>query len=87
MERHDCDYHDYMEKVSTGSEGSEGSLKEKVTARYVDGDSYRITNAKEVILEDKPTKTKNFGGSGVTSGNIFKGIKNSKRFAGKLYIV
>jgi hypothetical protein len=76
VERHDCDYHDYMMKHSEG-----GGLKEKVVARYVDGDSYKITNAKEVILEEKPTKTKNFGGSGVTSGNLFKGIKNAKRYS------
>jgi ABC-type glutathione transport system ATPase component len=62
--RHDCDYHDYMEGKGDG-------LKEKVTARYVEGDRYKITNAKEVIVEEIKSK-KNFGGSGVTSGNLFK---------------
>jgi ATPase subunit of ABC transporter with duplicated ATPase domains len=71
--RHDMDYHDFMH-------GKEGGLKEKVTARYVEGDRYKITNAKEVIIEEVKSK-KNFGGSGVTSGNLFKGIKNAKRFA------
>lgn len=64
MQRHDCDYHDYMEQ--------EGNLKEKVTSRYVEGDSYRITNAKEVVVEEAPKSKKNFGGSGVTSGNLYK---------------
>lgn len=75
MERFDCDYHDFM-LMDQG-------LEEKITNRYVLGDRYRITNAKEVVVEDKPKKTKNFGGSGVTSGNLNKGIKNAKRFAGK----
>lgn len=60
------------------------SLKEKVTARYVAGDKYKITNAKEVLVEigedDRKNKKKNFGGSGVTCGNLHKGIKNAKRF-------
>ena len=57
---------------------------EKVVARYVEGDTYRITNAKEVVIEEKSTKSKNFGGSGVTSGNLYKGIKNAKRYIGNL---
>eukprot|EP01038_Epipyxis_sp_PR26KG_P004184 gene4184-5955_t len=74
--RHDCDYHDYMMEFCPDEQ-----LKEKVTARYVEGDGYRITNAKEVVEEEKANKkTKNFGGSGVTSGNLYKGIKNAKRF-------
>eukprot|EP01036_Dinobryon_divergens_P026009 gene26009-34610_t len=49
------------------------------------GDTYRITNAKEVVnVEEKNTKSKNFGGSGVTSGNLYKGIKNAKRYLGNL---
>jgi ATPase subunit of ABC transporter with duplicated ATPase domains len=70
---YDCDYHDFMSKKSDG-------LKEKVESRYVAGDSYRITNAKEVVIEEVKSK-KNFGGSGVTSGNLFKGIKNAKRYS------
>lgn len=81
MEKHNCDYHDYMHKDENVEQGG---LKDKVVARYVEGDSYRITNAKEVIVEEKSSKTKNFGGSGVTSGNLFKGIKNAKRFVGNL---
>ena len=72
--RHDCDYHDYMEGKSDG-------LKEKVTSRYVEGDRFKITNAKEVVVQQEVKSKKNFGGSGVTSGNLFKGIKNAKRFA------
>jgi hypothetical protein len=60
-------------------------LRQQVVARYVEGDSYRITNAKEVLnVEEKSTKSKNFGGSGVTSGNLHKGIKNAKRYLGNL---
>ena len=41
----------------------------------------RITNAKQIIIrEESDNKKKNFGGSGVTSGNLFKGIKNAKRY-------
>ena len=65
MERHDCDYHDFMEKA--------GNLKERVTSRYVEGDAYKITNAKEVVVQEKEKSKKNFGGSGVTSGNLGKG--------------
>lgn len=60
------------------------SLKEKVVARYVAGDKYKITHAKEVLVdvgeEARKNKRKNFGGSGVTCGNLNKGIKNAKRF-------
>jgi hypothetical protein len=72
--RYDMDYHDYMEMQG-------GVFKEKVVGRYVEGDSYRITNSKPVLIEMKQGKSKNFGGSGVTSGNLNKGIKNAKRFA------
>ena len=72
--RHDCDYHDFM----MGTEKSD--LKEKVEARYVENDKYRITNAKQVIIQEDTKKKKNFGGSGVTCGNLNKGIKNAKRF-------
>lgn len=73
VRRYDSDYHDYMN-------GKDDGLKEKVTARYVEGDRFKITPAKEVIFEETKSK-KNFGGSGVTSGNLFKGIKNAKRFS------
>lgn len=79
MEKHNCDYHDYMHK-----DMEEGGLRDKVVSRYVEGDSYRITNAKEVVIEEKSTKSKNFGGSGVTSGNLYKGIKNAKRYQGNM---
>ena len=72
--RHDCDYYTYM-GLKDG-----GLFKERVTSRYVDGDKYKLTNAKEVVVEEVKSK-KNFGGSGVTSGNLFKGIKNAKRFS------
>ena len=73
VQRHDYDYHDYMNQF--------GDLKDKVTSRYVSGDSYQITNAKEVVVEEQTKSKKNFGGSGVTSGNLNKGIKNAKRFS------
>lgn len=74
--RHDCDYHDFIN-------GKGSDLKEKVEARFVEGDKYKITNAKEVIIEEaKNEKKKNFGGAGVTSGNLNKGIKNAKRYVG-----
>lgn len=73
VQRFDMDYHDYME-----FQGSD--FKDKVTSRYVEGDRYRISNAKPLVIEEKNTK-KNFGGSGVTSGNLNKGIKNAKRYS------
>jgi ATPase subunit of ABC transporter with duplicated ATPase domains len=73
MQRHDCDYLDYML--------GRGGLKERVESRYVKGDSYRITAAPEVQVEKKERSKKNFGGSGVTGGNLNKGIKNAKRFS------
>jgi ATP-binding cassette, subfamily F, member 3 len=72
MKRFDCDYYDYMY--------GEDDLKAKVTARYVEGDTKRIVNAKEVVVAQPKKSKKNFGGSGVTSGNLFKGIKNAKRY-------
>lgn len=76
VHRHDCDYHDYM-LMQDGA----GELKEKVTSRYVAADAeHRISNAKPVVVvEEKSTRSKNFGGSGVTCGNLHKGIKNAKR--------
>lgn len=50
--------------------------------KMITGDKYQITNSKEAAVEDNSTKKKkNFGGSGVTGGNLFKGIKNAKRFS------
>ena len=74
--RYDCDYHDFMNR------GEKGSLKEKVEARYVENDRYVIKNAPVIEIEDDAgkKKKKNFGGSGVTGGNLNKGIKNAKRF-------
>jgi len=68
--QHNCDYHDYMMEKD--------GLQEKVEGRYVSGDKYRITNMQEVVRKTK--EKKNFGGSGVTCGNLNKGIKNAKRF-------
>ena len=70
--RFDCDYHDFMNQKEP--------LREKVEARYVEGDKYRITNAKEVVIVENEKSKKNFGGSGVTAGRLNKGIKNAKRF-------
>lgn len=76
IERHDCDYHDYLSKIG-------GTLKERVASRHVDGDKYRISNAKPIVarFDDDRNRKKNFGGSGISSGNRFKGIKNAKRFS------
>lgn len=57
-----------------------GTLREKVEGRYVDNSpKYRISNARENTVAEKPSRTKNFGGSGLTSGNPLKGVKNAKR--------
>jgi hypothetical protein len=82
----------YNTEGGLGSDSSAGtvqklSLKAKVMERNVDGDKYRITNAKKVLVdfnaEDRKSKTKRFGGSGVTCGNLYKGIKNAKRYEGR----
>jgi len=41
VERYDCDYHDFM-----NVKGEE--FMAKVTGRYVEGDKYKVTKAKEV---------------------------------------
>jgi ATPase subunit of ABC transporter with duplicated ATPase domains len=57
------------------------SLKDRIASRYIKGDTKnRISKAKNVILKKKNERTKNFGGSGVRSGDPFKGIKNAKRY-------
>ena len=56
-------------------------VQEKVAARLVAGDAREIGNAKKIdlkALEGKDRK-KNFGGSGTTSGDKTKGVKNAKR--------
>lgn len=76
VSRFDCDYHDFMARKDDS-----GALMQKVTSRYVEGDRYKITNAKDVVIQESKEKNKkNFGGSGVTSGDKFKGIKNAKRY-------
>jgi hypothetical protein len=74
----DCDYHDYLVKIG-------GSLKEKVTNRHVEGDKYRISNAKPILakFDEDRNRKKNFGGSGISSGNPFKGVKNAKRYSAR----
>ena len=74
VNRYDCDYHDFM-----NLRGEE--FMAKVTGRYVEGDKYKVTKAKEVVIVEEKSK-KNYGGSGVTSGNLNKGIKNAKRYQG-----
>ena len=69
---YDCDYHDFI--------SSKEGVKERIESRYVSGDRYKITKAKEVVVEELKTK-RNYGGSGVTSGNLFKGVKNAKRYS------
>lgn len=71
---HNCDYHDFMNERE--------EIKTKVESRYVAGDdNYRITNAKDIIIPEIEKSKKNFGGSGVTCGNLGKGIKNYKRYS------
>lgn len=72
--RYDCDYHDFISNKGDG-------VKERIESRYVEGDSHRITNAKEAIVAEVVKTKKNFGGSGVTCGNLNKGIKNAKRYS------
>ncbi len=97
VEVHDCDYFDYIDKLhkklgtdTTHSDIKDSleavlSLKEKIKTRYIDGDSkYRISSAKSLkvtLATAANARSKNFGGSGVPSGDPFKGIKNAKRFA------
>lgn len=111
VERHDCDYHDFLQKQAeallqqkqqqelkqddslrdTAQSNHHHvapitTLKDKVTSRHVSGDKYRITNAKEVLVDPAlqsgkgKDKRRSYGGSGVTCGNLYKGIKNAKRF-------
>jgi hypothetical protein len=68
-----------------GSGQRQKTLKEKIESRYIQGDlKCRITKAKHVAFLEETNKgsqrSKNFGGSGVTSGKVFKGVKNAKRF-------
>jgi ATPase subunit of ABC transporter with duplicated ATPase domains len=78
VKRYDSDYHDFI----NGKD--DDSLKDKVFSRRVEGDRYFITNHNPMVeQEEKSKKKKNFGGSGVTGGNLNKGIKNAKRYANK----
>lgn len=71
-------------EVRTKKISKDVSLKEKITDRHVTGDKYKVSHAKEVLVqfgdEELKKKKKNFGGSGVTCGNLYKGVKNAKRF-------
>lgn len=75
--RHDSDYHDFIDSISDSA-----NVKDKIVSRYVEGDNYQITKAKIVSEEgdERKSKSKNFGGSGIFSGNYKKGVKNAKRF-------
>lgn len=69
---HDCSYLEFMTKESS-------DLKEKVVARYVEGDYHnRIKKPRDLAKVIAPKK--NFCGSGTPCGNKNKGIKNAKRF-------
>jgi hypothetical protein len=61
---------------TSGADRAVVSLKTKVTSRYVPGDKYQITHAKEVLADlsdgNRKDKMKNFGGSDVTCGNLDK---------------
>jgi ATPase subunit of ABC transporter with duplicated ATPase domains len=74
---HNCDYHEYLTKKCATE------LQEKVAGRYVDveGKKIKIESARPVEFAEhqQQQRTRHFGGSGVTSGNTLKGIKNAKR--------
>ena len=75
---HDCDYYDYLYK----QQGIPDDMKEMLKSRKVAGDVQELKSAPEVIAPKIVEKNKkNFGGSGVTCGNLFKGVKNAKRFS------
>ncbi len=76
--RFDCDYHEYLLNHCERKD-----FMKLTEERYISEDNKcRISKARELLVEkDKGVKTRNFGGSGVTSGNLFKGIKNAKRYA------
>jgi len=69
--RYNGDYKHYMDQNEKWAK--------QVESRYVDG----LEGIQELVLPeveiDKPKKTKNFGGSAVTSGRKDKGVKNAKR--------
>ena len=56
-------------------------MQQKVAARLVAGDAREIGNAKKVDVKafESKDRKKNFGGSGTTSGDKTKGVKNAKR--------
>lgn len=61
------------------------TIKDRMTSRYIAADTkYRIAPAKKIMIpfEERSSRSRNFGGSGVTCGDKFKGIKNAKRFHG-----
>lgn len=69
----DGDYLTYLQEQGE-------DFADKVQSRRVEGDTRKLTAAVEPIAPPMPRKnTKNFGGSGVTCGNLNKGIKNAKR--------
>jgi ATP-binding cassette subfamily F protein 3 len=77
---HQGDYYDYLH--STEKEERRASI----VAREVSGSSQRLDHAMELVLPldaRQSSKSARFGGSGVTSGNLFKGVKNAKRYAKK----
>ena len=50
VERYDCDYHDFM-----NVKGEE--FMAKVTGRYVEGDKYKVTKAKEVFTHSSSSSS------------------------------
>lgn len=75
---YDCDYFDYLHSVEPDER------RTTIVAREVSGSSQRLEHVKELAAPldtHKPPRSARFGGSGVTAGNLFKGVKNAKRFA------
>lgn len=74
---YECDYYDYIYKQNAISD----ERKDTMQSRKVAGNKQELTSAPEVIVPKVvDNRKKNFGGSGVTNGDLYKGIKNAKRF-------
>lgn len=76
-QQYECDYYDYLYKQN----GIAEEMKDVMQSRKVAGNFQELTSAPAVVVPKvDEKKKKNFGGSGVTCGNLNKGIKNAKRF-------
>ena len=81
--RHDKDYYTFI--GNDPAQMQESEIGRKLSHRKINGDKYQICHAKQsnsdrIEATKSKSKHKNFGGSGISSGNIFKGVKNAKRY-------